>query len=241
MGRLEGDGSDGNLLHKIRNRVKLPHEHPCFPQAKIVGRRFEGSDATTKSWRKNSSCFKPRNPLKSLDSGERIQGNPTLTIEVFAIQTARTKKTQTGSIGLNAAGRRRKRSFSDPAVAAIVRQHELQPPVFSDPYFVLPSSGADDGPAICHHGCLWGAQLRLAWIVFPARGIRAKRIRYPSRHGLRVLVRGEVESGEFMCFCNHRLLRVGTRTKSLVTNMVRTSKTAASSRRLHACRSPADQ
>jgi hypothetical protein len=47
---------------------------------------------------KNSSQKMPRNPLKSLDSDERIQGNPSksnLISGVFAAKRPRAKKTQT--------------------------------------------------------------------------------------------------------------------------------------------------
>src|SRR5580692_5870092 len=54
-----------------------------------------------KSGRKKRFSFYPRNPLKSLDSDERIQGNPTLIIGGFAAKRRRSKKTKIGSIRLN--------------------------------------------------------------------------------------------------------------------------------------------
>src|ERR1700722_2019875 len=52
--------------------------NPAPPQAKIprAPRYRSGAANGTESAEKNCSRFKPRNPLKSLDSDERIQGNP---------------------------------------------------------------------------------------------------------------------------------------------------------------------
>jgi hypothetical protein len=59
----------------------------------------------------------PRNPLISLDSDERIQGNPrnpTLMIGVFAAKQRRGKKTQMDRPG-NVAARRREGAKPAPS------------------------------------------------------------------------------------------------------------------------------
>jgi hypothetical protein len=62
--------------------------NPSLPRAKSWASRFDGFFRDDKSGRKNSSRFYPRNPLKSLDSDERIQGNPTLIIGGLRSETA---------------------------------------------------------------------------------------------------------------------------------------------------------
>jgi hypothetical protein len=47
--------------------------NPALPHAKNASSRL---NAEGRSARKNFPHFNPRNPLKSLDSDERIQGNP---------------------------------------------------------------------------------------------------------------------------------------------------------------------
>ena len=49
---------------------------PASPRAKIVSHRPGGTEATDKGPQKNFWRFMPCNPLISLDSDERIQGNP---------------------------------------------------------------------------------------------------------------------------------------------------------------------
>jgi hypothetical protein len=49
---------------------------PAPPHAKIVSRRPVGAAATDKRLKKNFWSFFPCNSLISLDSDERIQGNP---------------------------------------------------------------------------------------------------------------------------------------------------------------------
>jgi hypothetical protein len=49
-----------------------------------------------KGVKKKLPRFMPRNTLKSIDSDERIQGNPTLIIGVFAAERPRAKKNQMG-------------------------------------------------------------------------------------------------------------------------------------------------
>jgi hypothetical protein len=59
-----------------------------------------------------------RNPLKRLDSNERIQGNPSLSnllSEGFCGQRLERKKTQTGSTGLNVALLVRRRGTPAPS------------------------------------------------------------------------------------------------------------------------------
>jgi hypothetical protein len=50
-----------------------------LPKAKIVIRRFHGSDAAAKESAKLLAAKILRNPLKMLDSDERIQGNPSFS------------------------------------------------------------------------------------------------------------------------------------------------------------------
>src|SRR5271167_1489998 len=62
---------------KQQTKVTLPHEQSCDsedhrPQALVP----VPLNAMEKGLRKKFPRFKPRNPLKSLDSDERIQGNP---------------------------------------------------------------------------------------------------------------------------------------------------------------------
>jgi hypothetical protein len=49
---------------------------PAFPRAKIVSHTPGGVETTGKGRQKNFWPFLPRNPLISLDSDERFQGNP---------------------------------------------------------------------------------------------------------------------------------------------------------------------
>jgi hypothetical protein len=56
--------------------------NPAFPPAKIVSPRFRAANATDKRLEKKRSSIMSRNPLKSLDSDERIQGNPRKSKEI---------------------------------------------------------------------------------------------------------------------------------------------------------------
>ena len=53
-----------------------------------TARATPGAPNATESERKKFTRFIPRNPLKRLDSDERIQGNPTLIIGGFRNGTA---------------------------------------------------------------------------------------------------------------------------------------------------------
>jgi hypothetical protein len=66
-----------NLLQKIRNLVKLASHEQCCPSA-CPDRSLPsgGSHAADKGARNICPAKNPRNPLISLDSDERIQGNP---------------------------------------------------------------------------------------------------------------------------------------------------------------------
>jgi hypothetical protein len=75
--RPKGNGSDNNLLQKIRNQVKHAHEQSGPSARENASSRSAASNAR-KSPRKNFPRFKPRNPLKSLESDEEIQDNSTL-------------------------------------------------------------------------------------------------------------------------------------------------------------------
>jgi hypothetical protein len=57
---------------KLENRLSLPMEKPKLPHGLYRRVRLRGE----KTAKKNFSRFIPRNPLISLDSDERIQGNP---------------------------------------------------------------------------------------------------------------------------------------------------------------------
>jgi hypothetical protein len=74
--RPKGNGSDNNLLQKIRNQVKHALEQSGPSACQNASSRSGGFERKGKSARKNFPRFKPHNPLKSLDSDERIQGNP---------------------------------------------------------------------------------------------------------------------------------------------------------------------
>ena len=54
--------------------------------------------ARGKRTRKNLPSFFPRNPLISLDSDEKIQGNPTLIIGGIRSETARSKENPNGIV-----------------------------------------------------------------------------------------------------------------------------------------------
>ncbi len=68
-----------NLLQEIRNRAKLPHEQSIPSACRIVGppfrRVFRGDKSARKKFLRKIAC----NPLISLDSDERIQGNPSFS------------------------------------------------------------------------------------------------------------------------------------------------------------------
>ena len=71
----EANGLDDKPLQKIRNPLSSSHEQSCpsaWPRPRAPVRRFSRQD---KSAEKNCSRFMPRNPLISLNSDERIQGN----------------------------------------------------------------------------------------------------------------------------------------------------------------------
>src|SRR5580700_10325133 len=86
---------------KSETEVSLRHEPSSLSQRQIVGQPLRRLLRDEKSGRKKYFSFYPRNPLKSLDSDERIQGNPTLIIGGFAAKRRRSKKTKIGSIRLN--------------------------------------------------------------------------------------------------------------------------------------------
>src|ERR1700733_243836 len=62
-----------------------------------------------KSAKKKFLRFCPHNSLKRLDSDERIQGNPIVTIGGFRGETATRQENPNRSPGANAAGRPRRR------------------------------------------------------------------------------------------------------------------------------------
>jgi hypothetical protein len=76
----EGDAGAAIYCGKSEIGLSLRHDQSVpFRQAKIVGRRSHGSGAGAKGREKFLSAKIPRNPLKMLDSDERIQGNPSLS------------------------------------------------------------------------------------------------------------------------------------------------------------------
>ena len=96
---------------KSEIRLSLPHEQSCAsawprPQAPVPALRTPGKRAE-----KKYSRFKLRNPLKSLDSDERIQGNPRKSNAhergALAAKRPRAKKIQTGSDRTHGAARSR--------------------------------------------------------------------------------------------------------------------------------------
>jgi hypothetical protein len=67
---------DKELCRKSETKVSLPNEQ-SYPgrMAKTAVARSGASNPADKSTEKNFAHFMPRNPLISLDSDERIQGN----------------------------------------------------------------------------------------------------------------------------------------------------------------------
>jgi hypothetical protein len=97
---------DGNLLRKIRRRVKLPHEESGASTRLRPGTPALPQTSREKAPRKNPPRFIPSNPLKSLDSDERIQGNPSESNALnrgFQSETARGQDNPNGTIGANIA------------------------------------------------------------------------------------------------------------------------------------------
>jgi hypothetical protein len=69
--------------------------NPALPQAK--NRHRSGAANGTKSTDKNFCALYPRNSLISLDSDERIQGNPTPRIGAFRSEMAGAQENPNGS------------------------------------------------------------------------------------------------------------------------------------------------
>jgi hypothetical protein len=89
---------------KSETKVSLLHEHCILFACRIVGPPFRRRVRDDKSERKNRRAKISCNPLISLVSDERIQGNPRKSKEikppkagVFVSKRVRSKKTQTGS------------------------------------------------------------------------------------------------------------------------------------------------
>src|ERR1700679_2875673 len=82
--------------------------NPARPTAKIATPRFRAAKATDKGLEKKCLSFFPRNPLKSLDSDERIQGNPIGIPKGFRGETAKRQGNPKRSTGT------RPRSVSPP-------------------------------------------------------------------------------------------------------------------------------
>jgi hypothetical protein len=80
---------------KLENYVSLPHEQSCASACPDCGLLFRRLSTLKKSAEKKFPRFMSRNPLKSHDSDEIIQGNPTLIIGAFAAKRPQAKKIQT--------------------------------------------------------------------------------------------------------------------------------------------------
>jgi hypothetical protein len=92
----EGDAGAAIYCGKSQIGLSLRHDQSVpFRQAKIVGRRSHGSRAGAKGREKFPSAKIQHNPLKRLNSDERIQGNPSLSNpqnQGFRGQTARAQE-----------------------------------------------------------------------------------------------------------------------------------------------------
>jgi hypothetical protein len=76
----EGNGRAAIPCGKSEIELSLRHDQSVpFRKTKIVARRSHGSGAGAKGREKFLSAKILRNPLKRLDSDERIQGNPSLS------------------------------------------------------------------------------------------------------------------------------------------------------------------
>jgi hypothetical protein len=86
---------------KSEIRLSLPHDDSAIPHGLTARSVPAALHARGKSTRKNLPSFFPRNPLISLDSDERIQGNPRKSNPhnrgVFGAKQPGAKKIQTGS------------------------------------------------------------------------------------------------------------------------------------------------
>jgi hypothetical protein len=71
--RPKGMARTTTSCRKSETKLSLPMNNPALPHAKNASSRL---NAEGRSARKKLPHFNPRNPLKSLDSDERIQGNP---------------------------------------------------------------------------------------------------------------------------------------------------------------------
>jgi hypothetical protein len=82
---------------------------PALPHGSIVESRSGASVSTEKGGEKFSP-LKPRNPLKSLDSHERIQGNPRESKAQkrgLRSKTGRIQENPNGSMGRPAAAKKK--------------------------------------------------------------------------------------------------------------------------------------
>ena len=84
---------------KSENELSSSHEQSCASACpRTAGASLDASAAAAKGREKFLSAKIPRNPLKRLDSDERIQGNPSFSNPQkrgLRGQTASAKKTQT--------------------------------------------------------------------------------------------------------------------------------------------------
>ena len=115
-----------DILQKIRNRLSLAHEQSCLSACQD---RWLPSQRQGKGLRKIFPAKGSRNPLKSLDSDERIQGNPTPRIGGFRRETVRRQGNPNGIDRTNGAARRREGAPPTPSNAK--RPGRRAPPSFS--------------------------------------------------------------------------------------------------------------
>jgi hypothetical protein len=94
------NGSDNNLLQKIRNQVSLPRcANLRFRMGVDRGLPFWRLLALERTDEKNFPAKKLRNALKSFDSGEEIQGNPRAHKRGLRSETASRQEDPNGSTG----------------------------------------------------------------------------------------------------------------------------------------------
>jgi hypothetical protein len=94
--------------------MDLPH----FRMASTSCSRSGGADLTDKRLTKNLWSLVPRNPLISLDSDERIQGNPRKSNPLnrgFQSETATDQENPNGASGPASRGRRREGAKPTPS------------------------------------------------------------------------------------------------------------------------------
>jgi hypothetical protein len=107
-----GSGVTAISCGKSESKVSFAHEQSCASGRPSTGAPIPAPHNTTpKTARKKLWRFMPRNPLKSLDSRERIQGNPRKSNphnRGFRSETAGGQENPNGSTGTAARSAARK-------------------------------------------------------------------------------------------------------------------------------------